>query len=459
MDSPEISSARCRRSGSESSSAAPHRERCTRTWDASQWRLVISESAWSYSAGWIARFPVTPAPTTGSGSHRGPQSESRIETTAGSWGDRGWRPDQSSTPVPTRYDAASASQFCFPIAIRKCRSLAGAEAHDVVVSVARSQERSSPDGTSPRTRKSSAARASAGDVLAPALRFKSGSARREAGQTQRRLLSRPIPPNGRWRPVSLTAESGALVDDHLDQCRHSSRPKQSFITTASLTGRTSRASIGGVRVHRGVLQPPAPALHPRDALARRLRTTTTLAARWLRSIARTTTINIQTNTPGVTQTGVGPGRQSCSRPGTRISSAVASHLPSAELAVGAASAFIAIQPAARLRNRVIPSVRPDPDPWRRGQERAGTSALPESARGSKAASGRHSLSPSPTSERGRRRRQEWGTGPTHRPAAYAESPRPLRSPVPRCVGPKIQLPPPECRAGRWSKARCRNTNR
>ena len=245
MDSPEISSARCRRSGSESSSAAPHRERCTRTWDASQWRLVISESAWSYSAGWIARFPVTPAPTTGSGSHRGPQSESRIETTAGSWGDRGWRPDQSSTPVPTRYDAASASQFCFPIAIRKCRSLAGAEAHDVVVSVARSQERSSPDGTSPRTRKSSAARASAGDVLAPALRFKSGSARREAGQTQRRLLSRPIPPNGRWRPVSLTAESGALVDDHLDQCRHSSRPKQSFITTASLTGRTSRGALAG----------------------------------------------------------------------------------------------------------------------------------------------------------------------------------------------------------------------
>jgi hypothetical protein len=245
LDSPEISSARCRGRGSGSSSAAPHRERCTRTWDASQWRLVISESAWSCSAGSIARFPVTPAPTTGSGSHRGPQSESRIETTAGSWPDRGWRPDQSSTPVPTRYDAASASQFCFPIAIRKCRSLAGAEAHDVVVSVARSQERSSPDGTSPCTRKSSAARASAGDVLAPALRFKSGSARREAGQTQRRLLSRPIPPNGWWRPVSLTAESGALVDDHLDQCRHSSRPKQSSITTASMAGRTSRGALAG----------------------------------------------------------------------------------------------------------------------------------------------------------------------------------------------------------------------
>ena len=56
----------------------------------------------------------------------------------------------------------------------------------------------------------------------------------------------------------------------------------------------ARAPIGGVRVHRGVLQPPAPALHPRDALPGRLRTTTTLSARWLRSIARTTSININT---------------------------------------------------------------------------------------------------------------------------------------------------------------------
>ena len=205
LDSPEISSARCRGSGSESSSGAPHRERCTRTWDASQWRLVISESAWSCSAGWIARFPVTPAPTTGSGSHRGPQSESRIETTAGSWPDGGWRPDQSSTPVPTRYDAASASQFCFPIAIRKCRSLAGAKAHDVVVSVARSQERSSPDGTSPCTRKSSAARASAGDVLAPArTRPRGGSSTAQPPQCLRQT-SRSVGIDVR----SATAESAA----------------------------------------------------------------------------------------------------------------------------------------------------------------------------------------------------------------------------------------------------------
>ena len=56
----------------------------------------------------------------------------------------------------------------------------------------------------------------------------------------------------------------------------------------------ARAAVRRVRVHRGVLQPPTPALHPRDALPRRLRTTTTLAAGRLRSIARTTTINRQT---------------------------------------------------------------------------------------------------------------------------------------------------------------------
>jgi hypothetical protein len=38
---------------------------------------------------------------------------------------------------------------------------------------------------------------------------------------------------------------------------------------------------------------------------------------------------------------------------------------------------------------------------------------------------------SPKSERGGGRRQEWGTGPAHRPVAYAEAPRPLRPPVPR----------------------------
>jgi hypothetical protein len=55
----------------------------------------------------------------------------------------------------------------------------------------------------------------------------------------------------------------------------------------------------------------APLLHPRDALPSPLRTTTTLAARWLRSIAQTTTININTKT-GVTQTGAGPGPNDCS---------------------------------------------------------------------------------------------------------------------------------------------------
>jgi transposase InsO family protein len=41
---------------------------------------------------------------------------------------------------------------------------------------------------------------------------------------------------------------------------------------------TARAPISRVRIHRGVLQPPTPALHPPDALPRGLRTTTTLPA-------------------------------------------------------------------------------------------------------------------------------------------------------------------------------------
>ena len=54
----------------------------------------------------------------------------------------------------------------------------------------------------------------------------------------------------------------------------------------------ARPAVRRVRIHRGVLQPPAPPLHARDAAPRRLRATTTLAARWLRSIAGTTTINL-----------------------------------------------------------------------------------------------------------------------------------------------------------------------
>jgi hypothetical protein len=59
----------------------------------------------------------------------------------------------------------------------------------------------------------------------------------------------------------------------------------------------ARAAVRSVRVHRGVLQPPTPAPDPRDALANRLRTATTLSAGRLRSIARPTTINTNnTNT-------------------------------------------------------------------------------------------------------------------------------------------------------------------
>ena len=53
-------------------------------------------------------------------------------------------------------------------------------------------------------------------------------------------------------------------------------------------------AIRRVRIHRGVLQPPTPPLHPRDALPSHLRTTTTLAARRLRTITETATINRQT---------------------------------------------------------------------------------------------------------------------------------------------------------------------
>ena len=66
----------------------------------------------------------------------------------------------------------------------------------------------------------------------------------------------------------------------------------------------ARAAVRRVRIHRGVLQPPAPALHPRHALANR----TTNSYDSLRSaveINRSNNNNQQT-TPGVTQTGAGP---------------------------------------------------------------------------------------------------------------------------------------------------------
>lgn len=59
---------------------------------------------------------------------------------------RGGRADHC-TFVRTRYDAVTASQSCFPIVIRKCRSPV-TEGRDVVVSVAWSPERSPPDVTS-----------------------------------------------------------------------------------------------------------------------------------------------------------------------------------------------------------------------------------------------------------------------------------------------------------------------
>ena len=54
---------------------------------------------------------------------------------------------------------------------------------------------------------------------------------------------------------------------------------------------TARAAVSRLRVHRGVLQPPTPPLHPQHALPHPIRTATTLAARRLRSMTRTTTIN------------------------------------------------------------------------------------------------------------------------------------------------------------------------
>jgi hypothetical protein len=89
LDSPEISSARCR--GRPQGPVRPRPRTAPRTLHASRSRLGISESAGSCSAGSIARLPATPTPTTPSGNHHGPQSECRIETTAGTWPDRGWR--------------------------------------------------------------------------------------------------------------------------------------------------------------------------------------------------------------------------------------------------------------------------------------------------------------------------------------------------------------------------------
>ena len=63
--------------------------------------------------------------------------------------------------------------------------------------------------------------------------------------------------------------------------------------------------------------------------------------------------------------------------------------------------------------------------------------------------------PSPTSERGRRRRQECGNGNSSA-GRNADSFRPLRPRVRRWMGPKIGLPRAECRAVHWSPTTWRN---
>jgi hypothetical protein len=55
---------------------------------------------------------------------------------------------------------------------------------------------------------------------------------------------------------------------------------------------SARAAVRHVRLHRGVPQPPAPALHPEHALPNHLRTATTLPARRLKAMARTRKINV-----------------------------------------------------------------------------------------------------------------------------------------------------------------------
>jgi hypothetical protein len=61
--------------------------------------------------------------------------------------------------------------------------------------------------------------------------------------------------------------------------------------------RPARAAIRHLRIHRSVLQPPAPTLDPQDALPGQLRTATTLSARRLRAMARTRQNQHQQQTP------------------------------------------------------------------------------------------------------------------------------------------------------------------
>jgi hypothetical protein len=74
-------------------------------------------------------------------------------------------------------------------------------------------------------------------------------------------------------------------------CRDVLRHAQEGARQSPQLAVAARTPVGGVRVHRGVLQPPTPPLHAEHALARQLRATPALAARCLRTITRTTKIN------------------------------------------------------------------------------------------------------------------------------------------------------------------------
>ena len=93
------------------------------------------------------------------------------------------------------------------------------------------------------------------------------------------------------------AQSGAVAGERERRRRDVLRHPQEAARQPPQLAVAARAAVSRVRVHRGVLQPRAPPLHPRHALPSHLRTTTTLAAGWLRPIARTTTININNHNP------------------------------------------------------------------------------------------------------------------------------------------------------------------
>jgi len=109
----------------------------------------------------------------------------------------------------------------------------------------------------------------------------------------------------RTTPGSQSRWAPAETPTTTPSARRSSPPSRESSSTVA-PGRRGPSCSVRVRVHRSVLQPPAPALHPEHALANQLRTATTLSAGQLRATARTSKINDNNNTNGVTQTGAGP---------------------------------------------------------------------------------------------------------------------------------------------------------